>query len=624
VQLRLPFRDIDTGRWLAIICLLLGVLAPTAAVLWFMNDSLATQRELSRRELDSVYQSEVAAQSKLFNERSATYWKDRMAAIERQLADRPAAAAFALAVKSGQADAAIVLGQDGRAAYPAPATTPAADSTEHRLEWTEARRLEDSAALHEAVAAYAAIAKTEQDPDLLARATQAQIRCLVKLGQKAEAAQLITEHFRTGPLMAATDLQGRSIAADVLLLALHLDAKDRATAAQLIAMANDYNNSLPSTQRLFLMNQLHGANSAAFPTYNAEMLANQSLEAGEVVPEQPGLRASRIPEVWEVASGSRRVIALFRETTVVSATRLITEGSPVHATLAPGTAAGQPPDWHIEIARKDDAASAQVSHRQLVSYLWVAFLAIAVVAIVALIAAQALRRQLRLARMKTDLVAAVSHELKTPLTSVSLLVDSLLAAEKPDPQRTHDYLELIARENLRLSGVIENFLTFSRLERKRQKFEFSETQPETVIQSAIAAAQERLQAPGCQVEVEVSPNLPAVRADESALTTVLINLLDNAWKYSPGEKRIAVRAYQENSRVIFAVEDNGIGIAPREQKKIFRRFYQVDRRLTRDVGGCGLGLSIVEFIVRAHGGSITVKSQPGHGSTFSVAIPEAA
>jgi signal transduction histidine kinase len=118
--------------------------------------------------------------------------------------------------------------------------------------------------------------------------------------------------------------------------------------------------------------------------------------------------------------------------------------------------------------------------------------------------------------------------------------------------------------------------------------------------------------------------LPPVRADESALVTVLLNLLDNAWKYSPGEKHIAVRAYRENSRVVFAVEDNGIGIAPREQKKIFRRFYQVDRRLARDADGCGLGLSIVEFIVRAHGGSVAVKSQPGRGSTFSVAIPEAA
>ncbi len=112
-----------------------------------------------------------------------------------------------------------------------------------------------------------------------------------------------------------------------------------------------------------------------------------------------------------------------------------------------------------------------------------------------------------------------------------------------------------------------------------------------------------------------------VRADEDALVTALLNLLDNANKYTPGEKHIALRTTCRNGHVVFAVEDNGIGIAPREQRKIFRRFYQVDRRLARESGGCGLGLSIVDFIVRAHGGRVEVESQPGKGSTFSVVMP---
>ena len=102
---------------------------------------------------------------------------------------------------------------------------------------------------------------------------------------------------------------------------------------------------------------------------------------------------------------------------------------------------------------------------------------------------------------------------------------------------------------------------------------------------------------------------------------MLLNLVENAYKYTPADKRISLHAYREGDRVIFEVEDNGIGIAPRDQKRIFRRFYQVDQSLARDTGGCGLGLSIVDFIVRAHGGAVAVRSEIGVGSTFRVSMP---
>jgi signal transduction histidine kinase len=221
-------------------------------------------------------------------------------------------------------------------------------------------------------------------------------------------------------------------------------------------------------------------------------------------------------------------------------------------------------------------------------------------------------------------VAAVSHELKTPLASMTLLVDSLLDDAAPDPHKTQEYLEMIARENVRLSRLIENFLTFSRLERNRQRFDFASLRVDRVIDAALTAAYDRLHAPGCRVDVGIEPGLPLIRADEDALVTALLNLLDNAYKYTPGDKSIVVRAYRAGASVVLAVGDNGIGIAPREQKRIFRRFYQVDRRLARESGGCGLGLNIVEQIARAHGGSVEVKSQPGSGSTFSIVLPAAA
>src|SRR5262249_59484435 len=119
----------------------------------------------------------------------------------------------------------------------------------------------------------------------------------------------------------------------------------------------------------------------------------------------------------------------------------------------------------------------------------------------------------------------------------------------------------------------------------------------------------------------VEAGLPSLQADRDALVTVLLNLLDNAYKFTPEDKRIALRAFSDSGRVCFTVEDNGIGIPSREHARIFRRFYQVDRRLSRQAGGCGLGLSIVEDIVKAHGGDVHVRRRPGGGSTFTRTLP---
>jgi len=246
---------------------------------------------------------------------------------------------------------------------------------------------------------------------------------------------------------------------------------------------------------------------------------------------------------------------------------------------------------------------------------------IAVITISALLIGRSFQRQLRLTRLKTDLVAAVSHELKTPLSSMRLLVDSLLDDHELDPKKTREYLQLVANENLRLSRLIDNFLTFSRIERNRQRFEFADVRPSDVVTLATAAMHERLRSPACHFSVEIEQDLPPIRADEHALVTALLNLLDNAYKYTSADKEIALQAYRDRSRIVFAVRDNGIGIGAKDQKRIFRRFYQVDQRLARERGGCGLGLSIVEFIARAHGGTIAVTSQSGVGSTFLMSLP---
>jgi signal transduction histidine kinase len=617
--------------------LVLGVLVPTACVLWFMNEAAKSQAEAAREQVNAAYRGQL----RRLRDRVDGYWRARAASLKME--SRNAAADFARGVRSGLGDSLIYLTAEGSVAYPQAAIW-ARDPTGERRDWRDAQAREDLKDYAAAAGAYSAIARLDRNDAIAARAAQGQVRSLVLTGNKEAALAAIQEYFGKGRLSSALDFQGRLIAADEQLLALRLmGARDRRYAAavkRLTTMLDNYERvAMPSAQRLFLMDELrvlapNGTIAQDFRTYAAERMAAEFLEKNDTRFVDGGLQRTRSADVWKLAAKDGRGIALFRTETVVAATRAVLQednnstGGVRFALLPPGAQAdGEPvasaelPGWQISFSLMDARAMEELARQRTTSYLWVAYLVIAAMAVTGLILGRSFRRQMRLAHLKTDLVAAVSHELKTPLSSMRLLVDSLLEDEKLDPAKTRDYLQLISGENQRLTRLIENFLAFSRIERNRQRFEFAATTPGQVVRAACEAVRERFQAPGCRFEVDISEDLPPVYADEDALVSVVLNLLDNAYKYTPGEKHISLRAYREGEHVVFAVADNGIGIAPREQKRIFKKFYQVDQRLARETGGVGLGLNIVEFIVRAHGGAVNVKSKPGEGSTFRVVLP---
>jgi len=366
------------------------------------------------------------------------------------------------------------------------------------------------------------------------------------------------------------------------------------------------------------------------------------------LPESPGPHPNPLPKgegtgkrnPLPKGEGTGQVVALFREKTInrelqkLAANENLPAGVRIELLPPDQTAdlsgflhvlpAGDRlPGWQLGLAWNDEQLVNATAGGKIAAYMLTGLLAVAIAAGLALWIALRFLRQMRLTRLKNDLVATVSHELKTPLASIRLLVDTLLAADGNDPQLVREYLELIAKENARLSRLIDNFLTFSRMERNKQAFSFSQIEPAAIVASAADAVRERFEQAGCRFEVCVEPALPPVTADADAMTTALVNLLNNAWKYTESDKHIVLRAYGDAGGVCFAVSDNGIGLSRAACKKVFERFYQVDREVSQSRGGCGLGLSIVEFIVEGHGGRVTVRSQPGHGSTFTIALPRA-
>ena len=283
------------------------------------------------------------------------------------------------------------------------------------------------------------------------------------------------------------------------------------------------------------------------------------------------------------------------------------------------------PAWRVQLFSANSELVDGIALEQIHFYWWSVGAMIAVTAVVAGAAGWALNRRISLHELSNDALAVVSHEMKTPLASTRLLIETLLQRRYRGGEAAADeYLQLIAHENARLESMVQGFQTLSRLERPRDgrpRLTLETVRAEEIAELARERLLPRLEAPGCDFRVEVDPSAPSFRADRDALAAVLVNLLDNALKYSGDEKRIVLRARGQNGKAVFEVSDNGAGIDSEEQGRIFERFYQSDHRLSRTHEGCGLGLSIVRSVVKAHGGTVSVTSTPGVGSTFTVRLP---
>lgn len=234
-----------------------------------------------------------------------------------------------------------------------------------------------------------------------------------------------------------------------------------------------------------------------------------------------------------------------------------------------------------------------------------------------------LYREARVAKLQTDFVNKVSHDLRTPLTSIRMFVETLQLGRLPDAARQQEALEIVAEETERLSLLINRLLDWARMESGRRRYQLERQPVEPIVDAALLALEAQLLHEPAEVIRDVAPGLPRVLADRSALVEALVNLLSNAHKYTGTVKRITVSARASGPTVLIGVTDNGPGIPRPEQKRIFRKFYRARDPLERSIEGSGLGLSMVKHIVEGHGGKITVTSELGKGATFTIALPAA-
>ena len=278
-------------------------------------------------------------------------------------------------------------------------------------------------------------------------------------------------------------------------------------------------------------------------------------------------------------------------------------------------------DWHISLqgdfASPEKWARANFAYNMTLS----AVLAAVLLGGIALTIRTALR-EMKLSAMKNEFVSNVSHELRTPLSSIRVFGEFMRRGRVKDQEKVREYGSYIETESRRLTQLINNILDVSRIESGRKVYIFEDADLEEILAGTLATFTVRLRDKGFDVSY-MGPDepLPEIEVDPNAIDRAVANLLDNAVKYSDGDRAIQVTLDRTNGEAIISVTDHGIGIPRDEQEKIFERFHRVSTGLVHDVKGSGLGLSLVRHIAEAHGGTVTVESEIGTGSTFTIHLP---
>jgi signal transduction histidine kinase len=283
--------------------------------------------------------------------------------------------------------------------------------------------------------------------------------------------------------------------------------------------------------------------------------------------------------------------------------------------------ASNTPDWTLEFHQLPPRLikTFLLSRRGLYSLV---FLLLAGILIFGLIlTVRFISHELELARMKSDFVSTVSHEFKSPLTSIRQLAEMLQSGRVPSEERRRKYYDVLLEQSERLALLTDNILSLARIEEGRAEFAFESTDISALLTEVVASIQDRVGHEGFDIGLNFKGPIPLLTIDRTAIGQAVTNLIDNAIKYSGDSRKISVSASAEEQTLAIAVRDFGVGIKREDVDRIFERFYRGGDELTRTVKGSGLGLTLVKEIVEAHRGKVMVESEPGKGSVFTIRLP---
>jgi signal transduction histidine kinase len=289
--------------------------------------------------------------------------------------------------------------------------------------------------------------------------------------------------------------------------------------------------------------------------------------------------------------------------------------NPVHADIFPENS----PPWRVEVFETENALRGFYLYKNI--FFWTILALLVILFLGSGLIIRTIVQEVNLLNLKSDFIASVSHEFKTPLTAMGAILERLLDDEVQDPQKAREYYRILSHDSERLKRLVKNVLDFTKIEEGKRKYRMFSLDIVELVRREVDSFEKENNLAGYTVSLDIHDDIPPVLADEEAMSQALHNILDNAAKFSALEKNIDLEVRRTKDMVEISVKDRGIGIPENEQKKIFEKFFRGKSASKVSPTGTGLGLALVKHIMAAHKGEVNIQSQPGKGSHVSLILP---
>jgi signal transduction histidine kinase len=277
------------------------------------------------------------------------------------------------------------------------------------------------------------------------------------------------------------------------------------------------------------------------------------------------------------------------------------------------------PPWKVEVFQDEGLGGGIALYKNI--FFWTILALLVIVFLGSGLIIRTIVQEVNLLNLKSDFIASVSHEFKTPLTAMGAILERLLSNEVEDPKKIREYYRILSHDSNRLKRLVKNVLDFTKIEDGKREYKFEAIDIARLVRQEVDSFQKETELAGFKVETRIDDDIPPVLADDEALRQALHNILDNAAKFSGREKKIDVTVLRQPDRVEIAVQDRGVGIPESELKKVFEKFYRGKQASSVSPTGTGLGLTLAKHIMDAHGGDVVIRSQPGKGSRVALTLP---